>query len=82
MSSKTCRLELKSPSVTLPPAKWAVICTHEQFWDSRLHVSRQATASIRHLCPASLPEEIAQRDSLISKLTLQKDVRPRFTRFC
>jgi hypothetical protein len=52
MSSKTWRLELESPSATLPPAKWAVICTDEQFWDSRLHVWRRANASIRHLGPA------------------------------
>jgi hypothetical protein len=67
MSSETCRLELESPSATLPPAKWAVICTDEQFWDSRLHVWRQTSASIRYLCPAGFPEEIAQCDSQISK---------------
>ncbi len=53
MSSKTCRLELESPSATLPPAKWAVICTDEQFWDSRLHVWSQATALIPRQAPES-----------------------------
>jgi hypothetical protein len=51
MSSETCRLELESPPATLPPANWAVICTDEQFWDSRLHVWPQITrlsSSVRY----------------------------------
>ena len=64
MSSETCGLELESPSATLPPAKWAVICTDEQFWDSRLHVWSQATA----LIPRQAPEPQSHLNYICSNI--------------
>jgi hypothetical protein len=36
MSSENLYVTVRAPLATLPLAKWTVICTYEQFWDSRL----------------------------------------------
>jgi hypothetical protein len=49
MFSENLEVTVGAPLTKLPPAEWTVICTDEQFWDSRL--SRLALAHDFH--PAS-----------------------------
>ena len=58
MFSENLQVAARTPLATLPLAKWTVICTYEQFWDSRLrgltseHVCTPFAKSSASLSPA------------------------------